>query len=129
MIELIYLPELHYDFILSDSVEPITPLSAYEHPLMGSLEISIDERKFLDDEHAIQPQPTVLDVCHLRTRANHTSFPDIDHDGSIDTFSHHEEPDGILCNHTLDSNDNQQTRQNSRQKNKNYKHLASLDDI
>ena len=96
---------------------------------MGSLEISIDERKFLEDEHIIPPQPSILDVCHLRTRANHNSFPDIDHDGSVDTFSTHEEPDGILSNLTLDSNDNQQARHNSHQIDKRLKNLASLDDI
>ena len=96
---------------------------------MGSLEISIDERKFLDDENIIPFHTTILDASHLRTCANHTSsFPDIDHDGSIDTFSNHEENDKILCNHTLDTNDNQRG-QNSRKKDKHLKHLASLDDI
>ena len=96
---------------------------------MGSLEISIDERKFLDDEHIIPHQPTILDACHLRTRANQNSLPDIDHDGSVDAFSIHEDPDGILCNLTLDSNDNQEAGQNSHQKDKQFNHLASLDDI
>ena len=121
---MIYFKSFNQDF-----VEPITPLSAYEHPVMGSLEISIDERKFLDDDHIIPNQPTILDVCHLRTRANHNSLPDIDHDGSFDAFSIQEEPDGILCNLTLDSNDNQEERQNSQQKDKHFNHLASLDDI
>ena len=95
---------------------------------MGSLEISIDERKFLDDENVIRPHSTILDARHLKTCGNHTSFPDIDHDGSIDTFSIHEETDGMICNHTLDSNDNQRG-QNSRKKGNHFKHLASLDDI
>ena len=56
---------------------------------MGSLEISIDERKFLDDENIIPFHTTILDARHLRTCANHTSsFPDIDHDGSIPLHRH-----------------------------------------
>ena len=108
-----------------DLIGPITPVSAYDQPI-DSLDISTDERKFLDDE-IILNSPTVLNPGYLSGCANNNTFPDIDHEGSIDTFSNYVDNEGISSTLTLDSNENR--RQNNRQKNNHTKNLASLDDV
>ena len=71
---------------------------------------------------------TILNPSYLSVYGNTNAFPDIDNDGSIETFSNYGDNDGILSTLTLDSNDNR--RQNgSRERSKHFRHLASFDDI
>jgi hypothetical protein len=106
-------------------MEPITPISAYEHPI-GSLEISMDEKKFFGDGSVSDHPTTILNPSHLSVYGNNIAFPDIDHEGSIETFSNYGDNEGISSTLTLDSNDN---RNSSRERSKHFRHLASFDDI
>ena len=107
-------------------MEQITPISAYEHPV-GSLDISMDEKKFLGEPNVSNHTTTILDPSHLSIFGNYNAIPDIDNEESIETFSNYGDNEGISSNLTLDSNDNR--RRNSREKSKHFTHLATFDDI
>ena len=88
----------------------------------------MDEKKFLGDGSVSDHPTTILDPSHLSVYGNTTAFPDIDHEESIETFSNYGDNEGIFSTLTLDGNDNRQ-QNNSRERNKHFRHLASFDDI
>ena len=92
-------------------------------PRKESLQISMDEKKFLGDEVILNH--SILDHNNLSVSANFSTFPDIDNDGSIDI--NHEEFEGLTSNGKIDSNENKSPDENK--KTKHLPRLASLDDI
>ena len=94
-------------------------------PRKESLQISMDEKKFLGDEVILNH--SILDPSNLSVSANYSTFPDIDNDGSIDVHSTHEEYEGLTLNGKVDSKENKSGDENK--KAKHLPRLASLDDI
>ena len=110
--------------IHQDYTRPVSSMSDCE-PRKESLQISMDEKKFLGDEVILNH--SILDPSNLSVCANYSTFPDIDNDGSIDVHSTHEEYEGLTLNGKIDSNENKSGDENK--KAKHLPRLASLDDI
>ena len=108
--------------IRQDYTRPMSSMSDCE-PRKESLQISMDEKKFLGDEVILNH--SILDHNILSVSANYSTFPDIDNDGSIDI--NHEEYEGLTSNVKIDSNENKSPDENK--KTKHLPRLASLDDI
>ena len=76
-----------YANIRQDYTRPMSSMSDCE-PRKESLQISMDEKKFLGDEVILNH--SILDHNNLSVSANYSTFPDIDHDGGEELVMHND---------------------------------------